>query len=132
MGRRKKEIDYISLIRESCQNAGTYESYFEPVITQLSQILERRRYAYNEFVIGGCKMMTTYTNKGNAENEVPNPLLKIINELDSLALNYWKELGLTPKSLKSLNDSAVSSVSKPVGIGAFAINLERELNESIG
>ena len=38
---------------------------------------------------------------------VKNPLLATWNELNTTALQYWRECGLTPASLKKLNESAM-------------------------
>ena len=98
-------------IRKSCEAAGTYKEYFEPIIDTLAGILEKRDAAQQDFVKGGARIIIEYTNKAGITNLVQNPLIRLINDLNRDALTYWKELGLTAASLKKINEAAIKGSS---------------------
>ena len=50
-----------------------------------------------------------------------NPVLVMEMELNTQALSYWRDLGLTPSGLKKLNADAI----KDKGVGSFEKLLER-------
>lgn len=93
-------------IKKACTDAGTYRDYFDPVIEELSQILEIRDAAQAQFVASGNTPVVTHTNKAGHTNLTRNPALTAITEQNQLAIVYWKELGLTPKGYKDVQDIA--------------------------
>lgn len=96
-------------IRTACENAGTYKDCFNSVIETLSQIMEERdqaRAAYNG------EPIVEHTNKGGNTNLEQNPALRLINDLNRDALAYWRELGLTPKGLRQINEAAIKETKK--------------------
>lgn len=99
-------------IKKDCKAAGTYMPQFDAVIETLSQILEKRDSAETAFQKTGGKVIVKHTNKAGAENLEQNPTLRLINDLNRDALAYWRDLGLTPKGLKAINDSAVKPAKK--------------------
>ena len=99
-------------IKKSCVDAGTYKPFFDSVINTLSDILEKRDVANEQFQKTGGKIIVAHTNKAGATNIEQNPCLRAINDLNSSALAYWKELGLTPSSLKKINDKSLLDGSK--------------------
>lgn len=99
-------------IVKACKAAGTYKEYFDPVVSTLAEILEKRDAAQKEFIESGARFMIEYTNKAGATNYVQNPLIRVINDLNRDALTYWKELGLTAASLKKINESAIKGSSE--------------------
>lgn len=101
------------VIENNCRDAKTYQPYFDSVIDTLAQILENRDLIHEEFVKGGSKpTVTRNTERSGKENVAKNPLLILENELNSQALSYWKELGLTPSGLKKINEMAISDSKK--------------------
>lgn len=94
-------------IKKDCKAVGTYKPQFDEVIETLSQILEKRDDAESAFQKTGGKVIVKHTNKAGAENLEQNPALRLINDLNRDALTYWRDLGLTPKGLKAINESAV-------------------------
>lgn len=94
-------------IVKACKAAGTYKDYFDPVVSTLAEILDKRDAAQKEFVESGARIMIEYTNKAGATNYVQNPIIRLINDLNRDALTYWKELGLTAASLKKINEAAI-------------------------
>ena len=89
------------------RKAGTYQKHFDPVAAALAEILEQRDHAYEEFIEGGACLMVEKVSDRGAVNMVKNPLLATWNELNITALQYWRECGLTPASLKKLNEAAM-------------------------
>lgn len=104
-------------IKKACQEAGTYRDYFDSVITSLAEILEARdqvRKYYNE---SGAKPIVMRTNKGGHSNMEKNPILVIYDDMNNTAMNYWKELGLTPKGLKAIDEKAMRTNQKKASLG---------------
>lgn len=89
-------------IVQSCKDAGTYEPYFENVIDTLAGILENRDLAQKQFKELGATPIIVHVNKGGYENQVKNPALVLMNDMNQQALAYWKELGLTSKSFQAM------------------------------
>lgn len=95
-------------IRAACEEAGTYEPFFDLAIEQLAGIMERRDAAMKQYKATGKHPVIQHTNKGGATNLVKNPMLVIMNECDQQALAYWRDLGLTPKGFKALGAETIS------------------------
>lgn len=94
-------------IVKACKNVGTYKKDFEPVIDTLSAILETRDKTYEQFILSGGNSVITHINRGDHENYVKNPLLTAWNDLNTQALTYWRDLGLTPSGLRKLSADAL-------------------------
>jgi hypothetical protein len=95
-------------IIDSCRQAGTYQPCFDTVIDTLALILERRDDANEQFVKSGGKPVIAYTNKGGATNPAKHPALIVWDDLNKTALQYWRDLGLTPSGLKRINEQAMA------------------------
>lgn len=104
-GWRKKIIS-------QCTANGTFSENFDAVVETLAAILEQRDNVFKQFVDEGSCYIVTHTSDRGSKSEIKNPLLQVWCELNRDALNYWKELGLTPTSLKKLNDSALEPKQK--------------------
>ena len=92
-------------ILESCKEAGTYEPAFDDVIETLAGILETRDEAEKQFKKMNSQPVVQHTNKNGHVNLVKNPALVVINEMNSQALMFWKELGLTAKAYQAMQKS---------------------------
>lgn len=97
------------IIRDSMEQVGTYKGAFEPTMDTLADILEQRDSAYATFVAEGSQLIITKTSDRGQQNAAKNPLYVQWTELNTQALAYWRDLGLTPKGLKAINDNAVKS-----------------------
>lgn len=75
---------------------------YEAVINTLSDILEQRDACLERYIEDGSEPIMQYTNKGGATNTVKNPLLILWTDLNTQALAYWRELGLTPSAYKKM------------------------------
>lgn len=75
---------------------------YDAVIKTLADILEQRDACFESYVESGDSPVIEYTNKGGATNTVKNPKLILWMDLNTQALTYWRELGLTPSSYKKM------------------------------
>ncbi|MBR3231362.1 MAG: P27 family phage terminase small subunit [Lachnospiraceae bacterium] len=89
-------------IKAACEEAGTYEPFFDLAIDQLAGIMEARDAAEKQYKATGKKPVIQHTNEGGATNLAKNPMLVIMNECNQQALAYWKELGLTSKAYSQM------------------------------
>lgn len=103
---------WYNIIKNCCEQAGTYRPWFDSVISTLAAILERRDAAEDLFVLNGSQVIVEHTNKGGATNAEQNPILRLINDLNRDALAYWRDLGLTPAGLKRVNEQAMKQAKR--------------------
>lgn len=96
-------------IKKACEDAGTYKDCFKSVIETLAQIMEERDQARESY---NGEPIVEHTNRGGSTNLEQNPALRLINDLNRDALAYWRELGLTPKGLKQINEAAIKETKK--------------------
>lgn len=95
---------WVERITSDCKSANTYKLYFDSVIDTLAQILEMRDTIHQQFVDEGSQAtIIVTTDRSGKENVHKNPLISMETELNSQALKYWIELGLTAAGLKKLN-----------------------------
>jgi len=81
--------------------SGVYkEGLYDSVIDTLAGILEQRDKTYSEFIKSGGKSCIMKTSDRGAKNVTQNPFLKIWVDLNELCLAYWRELMLSPSSLR--------------------------------
>jgi len=112
-------------IKKQCIEAGTYKPYFDSTIDMLASVMENRDYAQKSYEDSGRQPVVLYTNKSGNTNIVKNPALVVVDNLNKTALEYWKELGLTPASLKRINESALKGGKKGgSSLGEVLKNLE--------
>lgn len=104
--------EWISQITASCLNVGTYLKDFDPLIATLAEILETRDIAQAEYVKKGSKPIVMKKNVKGDKNAVRNPLLDTIMTLNTQALSYWRDLGLTPSGLKKIDEKALRQEKK--------------------
>ena len=100
---------WIDRIKAACAEAGTYRPYFDDAIDTLAGILERRDIAEAMFRSSGGNILIKHTNKAGATNIEQNPALRMINDLNRDALQYWRDLGLTPVGLRKINEAAMKA-----------------------
>lgn len=110
-----KSASWKKKIKAACQDAGTYQPYFDAVIDTLASILEKRDDVEDEYNKTGAKPVITYVNKGGQSNPTKNPLLVMWADFNKDALAYWRDLGLTPSGYKKINEKAAQQNS-----GGFA------------
>lgn len=95
---------WIKRITEDCKRANSYKDHFSSVIDTLAQILEMRDTIHQQYIDEGSQpTIIVTTDRSNKENIHKNPLISMEMDLNSQALKYWVELGLTASSYKKLN-----------------------------
>lgn len=94
-------------IKKQMTGVGTYREEFESPMIALAEILEQRDSVLQEYVESGSQALVETVSDRGAVNMRKNPLLQTWSDLNSQALAYWRDLGLTPAGLKKLNDVAM-------------------------
>ena len=107
-----KRNAWLKRITEATRQAGTYKPYFDAAMETLAGILEKRDEAEKYYKESGAVPIVEHTNKGGATNMEQNPALRLINDLNTSALQYWRELGLTPSGLNKINANAVKETEE--------------------
>ena len=102
-------------ITKACKDAGTYQPYFVPVIDTLATILENRDRAQQLYEEDGSRATVEHTNKAGATNIQKSPKLTAIMDLNTQALSYWRDLGLTPAGLRKINAEAIEESKRAAG-----------------
>ena len=110
-------------ITDSCKSAGTYQTFFDDLIEILADIMERRDIALGQWK-KTKKTLANYTNKGGNKNTVVHPQLKVVQDCESSALAYWRELGLTPASFKKLTETEVKQIRQMDPLSAAIKDLD--------
>ena len=111
-----KSSTWKSRIIASTRAVGTYKDAFLPAINALADILERRDEAYKEFIESGGETVVEKSSDRGAVNMGMNPRLRVWMDLSAQALNYWRDLGLTPSGLKKIDEQMM----KPKKVSALA------------
>ena len=96
------------------------------MIESLALILQRRDEANEEYK-KDPKPIVEYTNKSGATNRVKNPALILWSELNTQALSYWRDLGLTPAGLRKINEEMLRPV-KQTTLGDLLTSLGKEIS----
>lgn len=109
-------------IKDNLKKLGTYDAAYNSVINTLADTLEQRDKVYGNYKKNDEDMIVEYTNKAGKTNMVTNPKIVLWNELNKTALSYWKELGLTPSSLKKIGGARPEE--KPTGLAAALASIE--------
>lgn len=106
------ETKWREVIITNCKAAGTYRAFFDSAIDSLAAILARRDEAVKQYKASGGNPVIAYTNKAKQTNIVTNPALTVIEKLDTVALAYWRDLGLTPAGLKRIDEESMKPKKK--------------------
>lgn len=90
----------------------TYKPEFLETVNALAQIYVDRDTARKQFEESGGLMIVEHTNKSGATNLAKNPYYSVIENLEANILMYNRELGLTPKGLKAIDDKKMNTKKK--------------------
>lgn len=101
-----KRTGWKKRIKSACEDAGTYQPFFDIVIGELAGIMETRDAAQEQYERSGGNPVVAHTNKAGHTNLAKNPCLKVIQECNTQALAYWRDLGLTPSGFKKIQGTA--------------------------
>ena len=94
------------------EEAGCFKPSYNITINLLAGVLEVKDAEEKKFKADGCQAVVEHTNQGGATNLDINPSFKVIQQCNSLALQYLSQLGLTPRALKSVGESKEQSNDK--------------------
>lgn len=94
-------------IRAACRGVGTYREEFESMIHRLAELYVRRESTKDQFRKSGGAAIIMQVNKGGNSYAAKNPLLVEIDFIDKTILEMEKELGLTPQSIRKINEAAL-------------------------
>ena len=106
-----KKKEWLKVIKEACERAGTYSEEYESTIDTLAGIMEIRDRAQERYEADGAEPVVEYTNKAGHTNLRKNPALQVITDQNAAALSYWRDLGLTPAGFKKLDGDAIKKSS---------------------
>ena len=90
-GNRVKKTAWKNRIISAAKAVGTYREAFLPMIDTLANILAERDKIYQEYVETGAKPVVSW------------------GDMNTSALAYWRDLGLTPAGLKKIDESAIKT-----------------------
>lgn len=116
-----KQAEWLERIQAAAVEAKTWKPYFFDVANTLAGIMERRDQALLQYEKTGAVPIIKHTNKGGNTNLVKNPMLILTDELEKTALQYWRDLGLTPAGLKRINEEAMKG-EKPQSLLAEVLS----------
>lgn len=102
-------------IKKSCEQVGTYKPEFDAMIETLSCILETRDETFSSY--DGTPIIE-HVNSHGEKNTAKNPALMLWSDLNTQALAYWRDLGLTPAGLKKIKESALNTDVKESALEA--------------
>ena len=94
-------------IKQNTEQVRTYRPAFDDIIEALAAILEQRDYVMKCYKESGGEPVITHTNKAGADNLAKNPYLTLWADLNTQALAYWRDLGLTPSGLRKLSNETI-------------------------
>ena len=117
---QKDELDHKLHVEHA---EGTYRQEFDSVIDTLADILEQRDRAYQDFIDSGAETVITKISDRGAENIGKNPRLQIWSDLNTQALSFWRDLGLTPAGLKRIDEAAIKNEKKESALEKALKNL---------
>lgn len=107
-----------------------FANSFQTTIMILSEILEERDRVYQAYYEAGAKPVVEFTQDRGAVNLKQNPLLRQWNELNTTALSYMRDLGITPAGLRKIQGSLPKQ--SPSAKFSKLAEFEREFDNSPG
>lgn len=100
------KIAWKARIIEALDEISMNKPEFTLIVETLAEILEQRDRAFAEFVESGAQICIIKTSDRGAKNPGRNPCLAIWMELNNTALQYWRELCLSPAAFKRISAEA--------------------------
>ena len=100
-----KRAQWEKKIKEQIKLDEIFLPSFHTTIKILAEILEERDRVYSLYQEQGAMPVIDFTSDRGAVNKKPNPLLRQWQELNTSALAYLRDLGLTAAGLRKLQGS---------------------------
>lgn len=89
------------------EGSGIYRESFNMVVNDLATVLELRDAALQQYRTEGSIPVYVHTSDRGAENPRQNPSLLLWLELQKTAIGLYKDMGLSPRSLKSIDEASM-------------------------
>lgn len=70
-------------------------------------------------------MIVKINTRSGEPNQAKNPALSLYMDLNTQALSYWRDLGLTPAGLKKINADALNAKATSDGFEALLAKLAK-------
>ena len=105
--REKTQKHYEKDIIQKMTSLGIYRSEFQHAIDGLAKALADRDRTQDMFEKSGGQIIIKHTNKAGATNAIKNPFYLALETLRQDIIVYSRELGLTPSSLKRINENGM-------------------------
>ena len=121
--------EWKTLIEQQIKFDPDYIPSFQTTIIILSEILEERDRVHDEYEKTGANPTIMFESDRGAKNPKPNPLLKQWNELNTTALAYLRDLGITPAGLRKLQGQLPKNEPKRSLADIFNERLDKEFAE---
>ena len=121
-----KRAQWEKKLKEQIKFDAEYIPSFETTITILAEILEERDRVYDAYMKDGARPVITFTSDRGAENPKPNPLLRQWQDLNTSALSYLRDLGLTAAGLRKLQGTIPKNDPKRTKLEDFIKQVEDE------
>lgn len=125
MAKHKSEQTYKNSIVKRMKAVGTFREEFLPTVERLAKLYQQRELLESQYEESGGNPVIMHTNKAGASNPTKNPFLTARDEVYTQLLAHERELGLTPSSLKKMNEQALRTGNTQSG---FAAALSEALN----
>lgn len=93
-----------AMIRADMEAVGTYNEIFEPTIKQLAKAERELSKAEKAWKASGGQMVAELVNKTGATYTAKDPHYAVVDQMRKDILALRNQLGLTPKSLKRVQD----------------------------
>lgn len=110
---------YKNDVVKKMQSLNVYKPEFEHAINGLARALADMDRTIDLFDKSGGQIMIKHTNKAGATNAVKNPFYLAIETLRKDIMDYSRELGLTPASLKRINETEMQKKRGGGGLAAL-------------
>lgn len=94
--------EWKKIIEKQISSNESYLASFQTTIIILAEMLEERDRVYQAYLDTGAEPVITFTSDRGAENPKQNPLLRQWQEINTTALAYLRDLGITPAGLRKL------------------------------
>lgn len=96
-------------IIERMQQLGTYKVQYMAAINRTAELYLELDALVKRYEEEGREAVVEYTNKAGATNLTKNPIRGAIDDVYTQLLAHERELGLTPASMRKLNEGATQA-----------------------
>ena len=110
-----KDTDFKKIYAQTVtdmKNLGVYKDEFIPVITRYAELRVQYIVIMGKWYATGCEITEDYTNKAGATNARKTALYQAVENLRHELADHESMLGLTPQSLKKINDKNFQTSKK--------------------